>query len=128
MATERHGFSVGIEQTDGAFFLSLHARGKLTHEDYQSMVPILESAIAGVEKPKIDVFLDATELTGWELHAAWDDFKLGLKHGLQFNRVAIVGNKRWQYLAARLGSWFIGGEARFFEEESPAMAWLHEAE
>lgn len=126
MSVQRHGLSVGMERIEGDFFLSLRVRGKLTHEDYQSMVPILESAIAGVENPRINVFFDATELEGWEPRAAWDDLKLGLKHGREFNRVAMVGHKRWQELATKLGSWFIGGEARFFENEDAAMAWLAE--
>lgn len=126
MSAQRHGVSIGLERSDGDFFLTMQVRGKLTHDDYQSLVPMLESAIAGVEHPKINVFFDATELEGWAPRAAWDDLKLGAKHGREFNRIAIIGNRRWQELAAKLGSWFIGGEARYFESESEAMAWLHE--
>lgn len=25
--------------------------------------------------------IDGTELQGWDVRAAWDDFKIGLKHG-----------------------------------------------
>ncbi|MFC6977722.1 STAS/SEC14 domain-containing protein [Microbulbifer taiwanensis] len=65
-------------------------------------------------------------MEGWEPRAAWDDLKLGVKHGRQFNRIAMLGNRRWQEMAARVGSWFIGGEARYFEDETEAMAWLGE--
>ncbi len=125
---QRHGISVGLERGDGSdeFFLTVHVRGKLTHDDYQSLVPMLESAIEGVEHPKINVFFDATEMEGWEPRAAWDDLKLGVKHGRQFNRIALVGNRRWQEMSAKVGSWFIGGEARYFEDEEKAMAWLQQ--
>ncbi|WP_323846500.1 STAS/SEC14 domain-containing protein [Microbulbifer magnicolonia] len=126
MSVQRHGVSIGLERTDGEFFLTMRVRGKLTHEDYQSLVPMLESAIAGVEHPKINVYFDATEMEGWEPRAAWDDLKLGVKHGREFNRIAMVGNRRWQEMAAKVGSWFIGGEARYFENEEEAMAWLNE--
>ena len=72
--------------------------------------------------------VDAAELDGWELRAAWDDFKLGLKHGNHFEKVAIVGNKRWQDLVAKLGSWFIAGEARAFTNMTDALAWLTDSE
>ncbi|MFC6977721.1 STAS/SEC14 domain-containing protein [Microbulbifer taiwanensis] len=47
MSVQRHGVSIGLERTDGEFFLTMHVRGKLTHDDYQSLVPMLESAIEG---------------------------------------------------------------------------------
>ncbi|AQQ66585.1 STAS/SEC14 domain-containing protein [Microbulbifer agarilyticus] len=127
MSHNHHGFSVSVERVaDDKVLLTMHARGKLQHEDYATMVPMLETAIAGMKSPKIDVMMDVREMDGWEMHAAWDDFKLGLKHGHQFNKVAMVGSKSWQETAAKIGSWFIGGEARFFEDKTAALAWLVE--
>lgn len=128
MGNLNHGFSVSIDRIgDERVRLSVHARGKLEHQDYQTMVPMLESAIAGMAHPKIDVLFDMRELKGWEIQAAWDDMKLGIKLGPKFNKVAMVGNKTWQEVAAKIGTWFIGGEARFFEEKAPAEAWLKES-
>lgn len=127
MGVKRHGVSIGLERIEDEFFLTMRVRGKLTHEDYQSLVPMLESAIAGIEHPKINVYFDAREMEGWEPRAAWDDLKLGVKHGREFNRIAMVGNRQWQEWAAKVGSWFIGGEARLFEDEAEAMAWLNES-
>lgn len=124
MSSERHGFSIGIERQNSHFFLTLKALGKLSHEDCLTITPMLDAALAGVRKPSIDVFLDVTELEGWEARAAWDDFKLGLKHGSKFNQIAILGNRKWQEKAARLASWFISGEAKFFTSETEALAWL----
>jgi len=85
---------------------------------------VLDGALAEVKQPRIKALFDATELHGWELRAAWDDFKLGLKHGSEFEKIAIYGHKDWQKLAAKLGSWFISGEARYFENYDEALAWL----
>ncbi|MEW5250646.1 STAS/SEC14 domain-containing protein [Microbulbifer sp. 2201CG32-9] len=126
MDVKRHGLSVGIEGRGEHFFLSLSARGKLTHGDYEIMVPMVESALVGVKHPQINVLVDATELEGWEARAAWDDLKFGLKHGRQFKRIAVVGHERWQEVATKAASWFIGGEARLFEDREQAMAWLAE--
>ncbi|WP_105102264.1 STAS/SEC14 domain-containing protein [Microbulbifer pacificus] len=127
MSEFHHGFSISIQRTGNErVMLAMHVRGKLEHQDYETLVPMLESAIAGMQHPKIDVLMDMRELDGWEIRAAWDDLKLGLKHGRQFNRVAMVGNKSWQETATKIGGWFIGGEARFFEDRAPALAWLQE--
>jgi len=122
----RHGLSIGIERVGSEFFLTLKAVGKLEHADYETIVPMLESALQGVKDPDIKVFFDGTEMEGWEIRAAWDDFKLGLKHGGKFSKLAIVGNKRWQELSAKIGSWFIAGEAKYFENAEDAFKWLGE--
>jgi hypothetical protein len=125
MTIIRHGLSIGIERIEDEFFLSLKATGKLTHSDYETINPMIDSALQGVEAPKIKAFIDASELEGWELRAAWDDFKLGLKHGSEFEKIAIFGNKKWQEYSAKIGSWFISGEIKFFEDADEALNWLH---
>ena len=124
----RHGLSIGIESIGNNIFLSLKAVGKLTHEDYKIITPIIDSALEGVKEPNVNVLIDGTELEGWELRAAWDDFKLGLKHGNEFHKVAIYGNKNWQEITAKIGSWFISAEVKYFEDVDQAFAWLDDAE
>jgi len=123
----RHGLSIGIERVDNNFFMSLKAAGKLTHGDYEKITPLIDATLEGVKDPKVNVYLDASELEGWELRAAWDDFKLGLKHGNEFNKIAIFGNKKWQEYAAKIGTWFVSGEVRYFKDADEALSWLQES-
>lgn len=122
----RHSLTFGIERSNSQFYLMIKAVGKLTHEDYALMTPMLESALATVAAPKIDALIDITEFEGWDLHAAWDDLRLGLKHGGEFEKLAIVGNGRWPAAAAKVSSWFISGQAKSFSNVSDALAWLNE--
>lgn len=126
MNTIEHGISVGIERVESVFFLSLKAVGKLTHADYEKITPMIDSALAEVDYPKIKALIDFSELDGWELRAVWDDFKIGLMHGSEFDKVAMFGSKRWQELAAKVGSWFISGEVKYFDNFEDAFNWLEE--
>ncbi|GAA4949059.1 STAS/SEC14 domain-containing protein [Halioxenophilus aromaticivorans] len=126
MAFQQHGLAIGINRTGDTFFLTLKAVGKLTHEDYEIITPVIESALAGVKKPTINALIDGTKLEGWEPRAAWDDFKLGINHGSQFKKIAIVGNKKWQQVAAKVGTWFVGGQVKYFEDETEALGWVTE--
>lgn len=126
MKIEKHGLSVGISRVGSEFFLTIKAVGNLTHEDYQVITPMIDSALEGVSDARIKALFDATEMEGWELRAAWDDFKLGVKHGKEFERIAIFGNKKWQEMTAKVGNWFLSGEVKFFEDEESALAWLGE--
>jgi len=126
MNSNRHGLSIGIERVGDNFFLSLKATGTLSHQDYQVITPMIDAALKEVSSPKVKAIVDTTEMQGWELRAAWDDFQLGLKHGSEFEKVAIFGNKHWQAIIAKVGSWFISGEIKYFEDYQKAITWLNE--
>lgn len=126
MGSTRHGMSIGLERRGSECYLVLKAIGTLTHDDYQILTPMLEGALEGISQPHIKALVDVTELKGWELHAAWDDWQLGLKHGREFDKIALLGNKVWQRLAAKVGDWFVSGEVQYFEDEAKALVWLAE--
>ncbi len=126
MSNRRHGLTIGIERIDNNFYLTMKAIGKLTHEDYQVITPMIDAALKGVDEPRIKALFDISEMQGWELRAAWDDFQLGLKHGSEFEKIALYGNKQWQKVVANIGSWFISGEVKYFENNQQAISWLDE--
>ncbi|MDG2125216.1 MAG: STAS/SEC14 domain-containing protein [Verrucomicrobiales bacterium] len=72
----------------------------------------------GIERVGEDFFL-SFKAVGKLTHADY-----GLKHGSEFERVAIFGKQKWLGVATGTGSWFMGGEAKFFEGEEEAIGWL----
>jgi hypothetical protein len=124
MKIQKHELTVGIQKVDNNFFLTIRAVGKLTHEDYETITPMIDSALEGVTNPKIRAIVDCTKLDGWELEAAWDDLKIGLKHGNEFEKVAIINSKTWIKVSAKIASWFMQGEIKNFENEIEAIEWL----
>jgi hypothetical protein len=125
MAVMRHGISISIERSNDEVFLKIKALGKLTHEDYKVITPMINSALSEVKQSHVKVFFDGTELDGWDLRAAWDDFKIGLSHRNEFFKIAIYGNKNWLAISSEIGSWFISGETKYFEKQRDALAWLN---
>ena len=97
------------------------ASGKLTDADYQQFVPRLEEMIH--EYGKISVLLELEDFHGWEPKAAWDDFKLGLAHPQDFERIAIVGDKSWEHWIALLAKPFTHARVRFFAQSDRNAAW-----
>ena len=126
MNSSNHGLSFGIERVNNNVYLSLKAIGTLTHEDYKIITPMIDAAVKEIKAPKIKVLVDITQMQGWEIRAAWDDFKIGLRHGSEFEKIALYGNKHWQEVVSSIGSWFISGQVEYFEEYGQALAWLNE--
>ncbi len=120
----KHGIAIGIERIDETLYVSMKAYGKLTHHDYTAFAPLLEGALGSIESPGIRLIFDASEFSGWELRAAWDDFKTGLRHGNEFSKVAIVGRANWQAVMAAVGKWFIDGQVNYFTDKQLALNWL----
>ena len=124
MNSARHGLSIGIERSGIHVFLSFRAVGKLTHADYEEITPMIDAALSEVKEPRVKALVDVRDMEGWEPMAAWDDFRLGLKHRNEFVKIAIYGNKNWQEISAKIGSWFISGEVKSFNNEQDALLWL----
>lgn len=95
--------------------------GRLSHADYQTFLPRLEKLIE--ESGRLSVLLELVDFHGWDLAAAWDDFRFGMAHPDGFERIAIVGHgalQRWMTLMAKP---FISAGVRFFEQEQLGDAW-----
>ncbi len=123
-----HGFSIAMVRVDDDFFLKIVPYGVLNHEDYEKMVPMIESALLGIKEPKIKVLVDAREFKGWTLRAAWDDFKFGLKHSKEFQKIAFVGNKEYESYGVKISNWFMSGEMKYFDDIQSAIKWLNQKE
>ena len=128
MHVETHGVSIGIESQGSSFYLNLVVQGKLTHKDYQIIAPMIDSAVSGVEYAEIDALIDARNFQGFEARAAWDDFKIGIKHGKKFKKIALLGNKEWQEAAVKVADWFMPSEFQFFQDVEMAKCWIQESD
>jgi len=125
LVVKKHGLSIGIERINQDFFLTFKAVGKLTHEDYVKVTPLIDAALVGVKDPHIKALVDISEFDGWELRAAWDDFKIGLKHGFDFEKIAIYGQDKWVEYGINVTSWFMSGEVKEFDSIENALGWLN---
>lgn len=123
---KRHGLSIEIERFDGEFMLTFKISGKLTHEDYEKINPLMESSLKGIKNPKLNVLADISELEGWEMQAVWDDLKFGLKYRPTFGKIAIYGTQSWIDYGVKISSWFVGGEIKQFDHLNDAITWISE--
>jgi nucleotide-binding universal stress UspA family protein len=95
--------------------------GRLSHADYQTFLPRLEELIG--ESGRLSVLLELVDFDGWDLAAVWDDFRFGMAHSDDFERIAIVGHgalQRWMTLMAKP---FTRAGVHFFEQEQLGDAW-----
>lgn len=108
--------------------LALRAKGKLTTEDYENQfIPDLEQLIEEHGKVRVLIQFDE-DFSGWELGAAWDDAKFGIKHNNDFEKIAIVGGPKYVEWGVKLSTHFMSGEMKTYDSDEleQASAWITE--
>ena len=108
--------------------LAFKMTGKLHDEDYQHFVPIVEAAIQA--HGKVRLMAQFEDFHGWDLHALWDDTKFAIKHCADVERIALVGDKKWEEWMARICAPFTMAKLRYFDANvtGSALNWLTQAE
>ena len=59
---------------------------------------------------------------GWEMAAAWEDTKFGMRHFHDIERLAMVGEKAWQHGMSVFCKPFTKAKIRYFDSSEAAEA------
>jgi hypothetical protein len=111
------------EEHDGKV-VYLQVTGRLSHNDYQNFVPQVERLIERFGSLRI--LFEMNDFHGWEAAALWDDLKFDTKHFAHIDRLAIVGDKKWEKGMAAFCKPFTTAEIKYFDhaEADSAHQWI----
>ena len=118
-----------IEQLSGLpnNVLGFKMSGTLHDEDYKTFVPLVDAAVA--QQGKVRLLAQFHDFHGWDAHALWDDIKFSTTHCTKLERIALVGEKKWEQCMAKVCKPFTMAKIEYFDasEVDEARAWLAEA-
>jgi hypothetical protein len=99
---------------------------RLTKEAYQAIVPRTEAAIK--KYGKIRVLFVMLGFRGWDVGALWEDIKFDWKHFNHIERLAIVGETKWERGMGIFCRPFTTATVKYFElgELETAREWVRE--
>jgi len=91
-------------------------------QDYEYFVPRIEELIR--ERGQIRILFDMQDFQGWNKGVLW----FGIRHFPEIERVAFVGDKKWEKGVGILGKPFIKAKLRYFDQNQTERAaiWLRE--
>ncbi|MDA7865220.1 STAS/SEC14 domain-containing protein [Akkermansiaceae bacterium] len=106
--------------------VAVHVSGKLVKEDYEHFVPEFDRLVA--LHGKLRVLFDMTDFHGWTVGAMWEDSKFAMHHFSKIERLAIVGEKKWQEGMATFCKPFTKAIVKYFDHAAAVEAgeWLDE--
>ncbi|MDJ0859944.1 MAG: STAS/SEC14 domain-containing protein [Dinoroseobacter sp.] len=106
--------------------LEFRITGKLTAQDYETILtPVIERALQENDRLKLLMIVDDA-YDGFDLGAAWEDARLGLKHWSGFSRMALVSDKDWLKTATKALAFMMPCPVKAFDldELEEARRWL----
>jgi SpoIIAA-like len=106
--------------------LGFKLSGTLHDEDYKKFVPAIDAAVAKNGKARILAWFH--DFHGWDLKALWDDIKFSTTHCTEIERIALVGDRKWEEWMAKVCKPFTKATIRYFDASQVAAAWAWLAE
>jgi hypothetical protein len=116
--------AVTLKETNEGKVLEIQMSGKLAKEDYEHLVPELERLVKA--HGKIRLLVEMHDFHGWTAGALWEDIKFDTKHFRDIERLAMVGETKWQHGMAVFCKPFTTAKIRYFDRTAidQARAWL----
>lgn len=106
----------------------LHVRvmGKLTEADYERFVPEIERVI--MQGDSLRMLIELHDFKGWTAGALWDDIEFNMQYLNCVDRLAIVGDSKWQKGVAIFCMPFTHADVRYFGHGTltEAKSWVFE--
>lgn len=118
--------SVRLNQEEIGKILEIHVSERLTKQDYEKFVPEVDQLVR--EHGKIRVLFDMHDFHGWSHGAMWEDTKFAFNHFRDIERLAVVGETKWQKGMATFCKPFTKAKVRYFDRSKidRARTWLEE--
>ena len=116
--------TVAIQETLRVRFIEIDLKDKLSKDDFRSFVPEIEEQIR--QHGKLRLLVQMHDFHGWTAGGLWEDIKFEMKHLKDFERIAFVGDKRWESVLTGFCKPLTSAEIRYFEvdELEKARVWL----
>ena len=118
--------AIQITEEDDCKVVVVRISGKVQKEDYVKFVPEVDRLVQ--QHGKLRMLFEMLDFHGWTAGAMWEDTKFAFHHFRSIERLAIIGEKKWQRGMASFCRPFTAAEVRYFErsQEQEANDWLQQ--
>ena len=116
--------SVELKELDNGKLLEVYVTGKLVKTDYETFLPAVERLVK--QHGKLLMLVEFNDFHGWTGSALWEDIKFDAKHFNDIERLAIIGENKWEKGMAAFCKPFTTAKVRYFDHTDAAEArnWL----
>lgn len=104
--------------------IATKAEGNLSEKDIQKIHPLIHNIISKGEK--VRWYFEMGKFTGYELQAFWEDAKMDLSHASDYEKIAMVGEQKWQDWITQFMKPFTQADIQYFNlsNKYKAQVWI----
>jgi hypothetical protein len=123
----RETMDINLELTATGKVLKVRVEGKLTKEAYLELAPAVDKLIE--EHCSLRILFEMHQFHGWSAGAMWEDLKFDLAHWKDIERLAIVGDSKWEAGMAVFCKPFTKAKIQYFDIANldDAQTWIESA-
>ncbi|MHB1425036.1 MAG: SpoIIAA family protein [Gemmataceae bacterium] len=116
--------TVSLREEAGGKYVAADLSGKLTAQDYEHFGGEIDRLIQ--EHGKLRVLCTMHDFHGWTAGALWEDIKFDFKHFNHLEKLALIGETKWEQGMAVFCKPFTTAKIRYFDraKADEAKAWL----
>lgn len=115
---------VKLHEESGGKYVAVELSGKLEAKDYEHFGGEIDRLIQ--QHGKLRMLATMHDFHGWTAGALWEDIKFDFKHFNHLERLALVGETKWEQGMAVFCKPFTTAKIRYFDhtKADEAKAWL----
>lgn len=117
---------IQLEKSPVGNIVTLKFKGKVSKADYEDFVPQIEFLMKG--DVKIRLLVELHDFEGWTAGAMWEDTKFAARHFNDIERLAVVGEARWERGMTTFIKPFTMAAVKYFDLQDidQARRWIRE--
>ena len=117
---------IQLEKSPVGNIVTLKFKGKVSKADYDEFVPLIENLMKG--DAKIRLLVELHDFEGWTAGAMREDTKFAARHFNDIERLAIVGEARWERGMVAFIKPFTMATVKYFDmqDANRARQWIRE--
>ena len=113
-----------IIELTGGNIITTKASGKLKKEDMEKIHPLIHAILD--KGMKVRWYFEMEDFTGWDLPGFWEDLKIDTTHAQDYEKIVMVGGKKWQDWITQFMKPFTNAEVKYYdlEDRETAKKWI----
>ncbi|MDG5786798.1 STAS/SEC14 domain-containing protein [Evansella sp. AB-P1] len=115
---------ITIKPKNKEAIMEVIVNGKITTEDIEEFEMIFKEKKENYGK--INLLMEVHEIQGYSMNAVMEDLKFSANHWKEFNKIAVITDKKWIGLGSKISNILPGVEVKHFDfdEKEKALYWL----